>query len=676
MRPGSDAAKRLRLESLFDGAVRADAEGRGRLISELEASDPEVALELRDLLQWHDRTIPAVDRSPMLESSIEGRVVGSWTIVRLIGRGGWADVYEARQESPLRSCALKILRHPAWCTPRAIKRFQEEAELLARAAHPGIAHVYGSGVAPAGRGADGIAYLAMELVPEARTLTRHAEETGATLRRKLELFVQVCEAVSFAHQRGVLHRDLKPTNILVGGDGSPRVIDFGVARAMDHSGPGLTAEGELIGTLGYMSPESLDGGPADVRSDVYSLGVVLFELCAGRAPFELPGRPELAAARRDRPPLARSLRPALPRDLCTIIDAAMSPAACDRYQSVVDLAADVRAFLGRRPLSARPTGAFRRALLAVRRSPALYAAATVAAAALATGAIALAQSVRVQLREGRVADSALAALDAALTTARSRRHGEDVKLSDLLRATEQRLDHDKDLSPAATAKIHEILGRTYENLADYASAGRHYQAGLEVGAPALGERHPVIVQLRIEMAGSLYDQGLPLESARALDGLLRRCPDLKPAELAKIKNDLAVAYTKAGLLDRAEQAGLDAYELRRRLFGPEDRETVQTLVNLGALAGRRGEHGKACERLEEAERLAVALGPDGSILRVHARTYLAFSLAVAGQPERAETLCRLAEEELARTFGVEHPVYVSLSQVWASARELSRRMSS
>ena len=235
----------------------------------------------RDDLHSSATTRPTPSRP---QRSAQPDTIGPYKILEVLGEGGMGVVYRAEQAQPHRQVALKLIR-PGVVTGSLLKRFQLEADILARLQHPGIAQVYQADLY------EGAPYFAMELI-EGESLTRHARSHNLSIKQRLELFAKVCDAVQHAHQKGVVHRDLKPGNILVTKDGQPKILDFGVARATDGDIQTTTIEtdvGQLIGTTPYMSPEQAAGDPGaiDTRSDVYALGVILYELLSGRLPYDL-----------------------------------------------------------------------------------------------------------------------------------------------------------------------------------------------------------------------------------------------------------------------------------------------------------------------------------------------------------------------------------------------------
>ncbi|MCA9223467.1 MAG: serine/threonine protein kinase, partial [Planctomycetales bacterium] len=284
--------------------------------------------------------------------------IGRYNIIRQIGRGGMGVVYEAEQENPSRTVALKILP-PGFGSPAVLRRFQREANVLGRMRHPGITQIFEAGVAELAS-ATGIKmrqpFIAMELVP-GLPIDKYVRENDLTVNEKLRLFAMVCDAIQHAHNNGVIHRDLKPNNILVEPDGQPKVLDFGVSRVTHAESLAVSLQthtGQIVGTIPYMSPEQVQGDPdsVDERTDVYSLGVVLYELLSGRLPHDLRNRSIPDAIRviqEDEPSRLSSLDRAFRGDIDTILCKSMEKEKDRRYASAAAIAADIRRYLAYEP---------------------------------------------------------------------------------------------------------------------------------------------------------------------------------------------------------------------------------------------------------------------------------------------------------------------------------------
>ncbi|MFN3168316.1 MAG: protein kinase domain-containing protein [Phycisphaeraceae bacterium] len=449
--------------------------------------------------------------------------VPGFTLAGLIGEGGMGLVYRATQHRPRRQVALKLLR-PGVVSRRTLRRFEREAEILGRLQHPAIAQVYEAGVAPGrGAGADGDAeqssgrpYFAMELV-DGVDLKRYAERVGLSPRDRIGLFAEVCDAVHDAHERGVIHRDLKPANILIDNAGKPKVLDFGIARVTgsDHTLITMqTGVGQLLGTLPYMAPEQVVGDPdaADARTDVYALGVTLYELLAGRLPYDVntASIPEAARIIRDEEPAPLSgTNRTLRGDIETIVGRCLAKEPDRRYPSARALAEDLRRYRSDRPIHARPPSSWYQATRFAKRNKALVAGLCAVFVTLALGmagtALGRSNALRAQAREAeqrRIADQQRREAQAAAARAEANR-----------RAIARALEQEKRMRALAQERsiASSIIGSFYRTLIGEfdpdiarqqdATQLRHMLAAGSREADAIGRLHPrTEVELRLSLA--------------------------------------------------------------------------------------------------------------------------------------------------------------------------------
>ncbi len=387
---------RKRIEEVFQHALDLPPDQRGRYLDSGCGDDATLRSEVDKLLRVYAEGVVDAIRTPVLfveealpfDDELPAQI-GRYKILRKIGEGGLGVVYEARQDNPNRLVALKIMR-PGLLSEHLVRRFQREANVLGQLQHPGIAQIHDAGIAADSRQP----FLAMELV-RGRPLNEHAAAHRFSLREKLEVVAKICDAVQHAHDRGVIHRDLKPANLLVDESGQPKVLDFGVARvtASDlHTITLKTNVGQLIGTIPYMSPEQVSGDVAqlDVRSDVYALGVVMYELFSGRLPIDVQDRsiPEAIRLIREQDPTRLgSIDTSLRGEVDTIVAKAIEKDKTRRYQSAAELAANIRRYLHDEPIVARPASTFYQLRKFAKRNKALVAGVSATILLLATLAI-------------------------------------------------------------------------------------------------------------------------------------------------------------------------------------------------------------------------------------------------------------------------------------------------
>ena len=575
------------LSTLLDEALDLDEAARGAWLARLSGDAAELAPTLRKLLarQASKETADLLERGPSFTLPAEvdsptmafqcGDTVGPYRLLRELGHGGMGEVWQAERAdgSLKRKVALK-LPHVTWA-PALAERFAREREILASLEHPNIARLYDAGLDPHGR-----PYMALEYV-EGLPIDEFCKQRALPVEGRLRLLLQVADAVAFAHSRLVIHRDLKPGNILVTDDGQVRLLDFGIAKLMEGEATqetALTRVGGRALTLDYASPEQIRGEPIGTPSDVYSLAVVAFELLAGARPYKLKRQRaaelEEAIAHVDAPLASAvadevTLKRQLAGDLDAILNKALKKSAAARYPTIDALAQDWRRHLEGHAVSARPdTLTYRlNRLLQRHRVPVAAAAITVAAfgLALGVGATALvifvlllglaaalwqARRAREQARLARIQAQTAEAVQNFLEDifrANSGDQSDPIKArqrtaKELLDEGAARIEKALDNAPEAKLRVLRTLARMYEDMSESnASATLHRQ------------RHGLAVRYfgesSVAAAHALSDLGRVLAEAediagarQALDGavaVLQRSPD--PTGRAEIARDLGLA---------------------------------------------------------------------------------------------------------------------------------------
>jgi tetratricopeptide (TPR) repeat protein len=631
---------------LFDQACELPRHEAVRFLDALGPADADVKAALADMLEVDRRTQVFFDHTQggaaallahdILDSALGGtarpraapaelpKSIGEYDILELVGAGGMGTVYRARQQHPERVVALKTL-HPWLVSPAALERFRFEAQALATLKHPSIPPIFTVGQH------EGTVYFAMELV-NGPALTDWARARRPDVRERVARLVDICDAVHHAHLRGFVHRDLKPDNVRVGEDGVPRVLDFGIAAGLGERSV------EVAGTPAYMSPEQVEpGATVDVRSDVFSLGVIAFELLAGQLPVVPPksGLATLQALKKQPAPRLQTAAPSLGRDLDAIVARALAVDPSQRYASAAELADELRRFLAFFPVEARGGGALYRFARLVRRHRLAFGALTAVVVALLAGGVVSylqyrqAQAARVVAEHARdqatgEAQRAKATLEFLRTVlaqadpeqghARSR----SVTIGDALDRAAEQLGKQQ-LDPRIASSVHASLAETYLGLYEYKPAER--EANLALGA---------------------YDAA-HLED----DELLAQTLIL--ASRVRHEN---------GLGDGALEAGARAIAVEQHLHGDVPHTHVSTAMHVQAVglreAGRVAEAVALHARGVEIERALAHTSGDTQELADALNQY-AVTLVLLGRYDEAETNYREALKLDLAQFGPRHP---------------------
>lgn len=655
------------VERMFLAALKHPKSERADFLAHACPDNAALRREVEQLLEADaadgplDCEVPCMDFSSLADQFVQHtpKQIGPFQVIGIIASGGMGSVYEAQQVEPRRKVAVKVLRREL-ATREALLRFQFESQLLARLRHPGIAPIFETGIH---REAEfSLPYYAMELIEGARSITEYVVEKQLPYRRRLELFADVCDAVDHAHQQRVVHRDLKPSNILVGGDDIPRVIDFGVAYAdadeITIASP-QTRTGQLIGTLQYMSPEQCqgNGAPVDTRSDVYALGVVLFELVTGQLPYDLSGKSVYDATTtvvEAVPTRLRAIDRRLPSELETIVHKALEKDPDRRYGAAGRLAEDIRRFLRGDAITARPPSVVYQLQVFARRHRILVFAMASVLISLTLGLIvsniafvkaerARTDSIRLSHELSNALSVAMETISSVNPTSAEITDSEELTTEQLLDRIAGLLDGNLDFGANSLdeAQLRLKLGRAYYHIGRQSDARRELQQAASIRREVLGI-HPRVAECLLELASVASELGEENVSTRELtriiewyeSGKLAKCQpvgiayrriawdlndtgefrtaiDTQNRAIEVLQNvegpdSLHIAWCinnrgcTFGLWKKIEEAHKDfqrALKMRLRVLGPDHSHTIHTYINLTGNALRRGE-------LEEALRWA------------------------------------------------------------------------
>ncbi len=635
-------------------------------------------------------------RTPVKDVTIGQIVSEKYKLIEELGRGGMGIVYRAEQIQPVkRSVALKIIKL-GMDTNQVVARFETERQALAVMDHTNIAKVYDAGATETGR-----PYFAMELV-RGIPITEYCDKQKLSTHERLELFIPLCNAIQHAHQKGVIHRDLKPSNVLVmvqEGKAVPKIIDFGIAKATEHrltERTLFTEQGQLIGTPEYMSPEQaeMSGLDVDTRTDIYSLGVMLYELLVGVLPFDPKtlreaGYSEIQQIIREKEPPKASTRlsslgdtqtsiaeqrrtdpSSLHRELIGDLDwitmNAMAKDRTQRYASASELEADIKRYLRDEPVVAGPPSAVYRIKKYIKRHKVSVTAAALVIIAMLIGitgtTIGLLRAKRAEkkaVEEAKTSQQVSNFLEQLFKVSDpSEARGKSITAREILDKGAESIEETLIDQPEVQARLMATMGRVYTSLGLYDKAELLLEQSVKSQRRLLGKNHSETMTSVHDLA-NLYWYQNRLKDAEPLyqevvETRTRLLGEEHPDTL-KANFDLASLYLGQERLDEAEKLTLKTLEIQRRVLGDEHEDTTASMHNLAFCYYEKGQYKEALQLyVETVEIRSRVLGEDHPET-IYTLSELALTYEVLDNLGEAESLHVKALELSRRVFGDEHP---------------------
>jgi serine/threonine protein kinase/tetratricopeptide (TPR) repeat protein len=655
------------------------------------------------VLGWNNDSSTAENGSPKHPDRI-----GPYRLLEPLGEGGMGAVYLAEQTEPIRRQVALKLTHATANTKRTLRRFEAERQALAMMNHPNIAQVYDAGTTEGG-----VPYFVMEHVPGV-PITSYCDDSRIGIRRRLELMVEVCEGVQHAHQKGIIHRDIKPSNVLVrtDNDATPKIIDFGIAKAIDEplTDRTLLTGDRLLGTPAYMSPERIKPeGDIDTRADIYSLGVMLYELLTGELPHRMEGAgyyesasrvlteeasvpsgkiTTMDAKRLDQVAERRAtdgtgLHKRLKGDLDWITMKAMDKDRNRRYASAAELAADIRRHLTDEPVAAGPPSTSYRINKFVRRHTMSVISGVLIALALVAGITGTALEARRANREAaranQEAEAAQQVTDFLVGLFRvsepGEALGETITAREVLDRGAERIDEELVDQPGMRARLTETIGQVYHELGLYDSAQGLFESALEIRRQSLGSNHAEVGISLSAMGHILAEQGKLEEAETSYLESLAITANLDPPDeegLAIIHNGLGSLYKVMG---RYDEAVLHLQSAREYWHGKEQYrdELSRALNNLANVYGRLGRRAEGVDLYREA--LAIMeedLDPEHPMIGT-TLVNLASMLVDLERFDEAEQLYDRALPIVDKVYEPDHPMVAATYMNYANMLAMQER---
>lgn len=716
-----------RVEALLDQALSYSPQNRTQFLQDACTKDPTLQTVLMEMWvagkkadQAMDMQFPNAIKQAIDQISIEelfeptltkGTVLGEYRVIREIGRGGVSVVYEAERADGQfdQKVALKIIKR-GMDTENVLKRFLAERQILAGLQHASIAHLLDGGMAE-----DGRPYLVMEFV-DGMPVNTYCNNHKLPLRDRLALLIRICNAVSYAHRNLLVHRDLKPSNILVTKDGSIKLLDFGIAKVLSSSEPNRQAKATTIAahrmmTPEYAAPEQILGEPITTTTDVYALGILLYELMSGMRPYSFPDRdfislertireatplaPSQIIARRDSPDSlaskdaesissARNTTPdrlshELKGDLDTIILKALRKEPDRRYESVAALSVDIENYLTGRPVNARPdTFSYRFHKLYQRQKTGFAVAALIIIATLFSLFSTIRQNQLISAerdiakneatKSERVTEFLMAVFEA---TDPEVAEGDTLTAYDILERGAERLESDLEEEPEVLGDMMTVIGRMYLNLGSFDGARTWLKNAFDHRNALFEEQsHPDVYEATYHYAAALFELGQLKEAESLLMQSIETQPDISNAAIkdrvSQIHNMLGLVLHADGRPEEAKEALQTALSYQIDLYGENNPSVAIYMIHLGNILDELSHYDQANEYFRKALNL-YRNNPEGNSLKLGTTMHsIAATLGSQGNYEEAEKYYREAILHISDLIGPEHAEVYSIKGDLAS----------